>query len=310
MRAWPVWLLLLTTLAGCTNGGDVGTEGTPALALPGIGNMRGLVVDDAIVPIEGARILLKNIELEAFTGVDGTFGVDNLEEGPYRVRITKLDHDPQELTIQVVAGVEEPTAARIQLTRVAGSVPLAVPAVHTGWIGCEALVLYALQNCDGGTSTFGPPDNHLVMSQPDGVPDAVHVEVAWEATQDFAKSLTLTFGTCSGVAYCDPQPPSKTYLCTAWGASPLWCRVDQVGAERSGEGTGHQNLRDTGHGTKPLTGLAIHVGADCTHCLVSPYESWGLGLAVQQDFDVFTWSFFNFQPAEGWSFVRDGEPKP
>lgn len=309
MRAWPVLLVLLATLGGCSSADDATPENVQS-ALPGIGNMRGLVVDDTITPLEGARVVVKDLELETLTGVDGTFGVDNLEEGPYRIRVTKADHDPVEVTVHIVAGVTDPPAVRVQMARQEGTIPLAVPSIHAGWIGCEALVLYILQNCDAGTSTFGPADNHILLTQPDGVPDAVHVEIAWTAGQDFAKSLTLTYGTCSGTEFCDPMPPSSTYLCTAWGESPLWCRINQTGVERSGDGLGHQNLRDTEHGVKPLTGLAVHVGADCSNCLVPPYNSWGVGLAVQQQIEVFTWTFFNFEPAAGWGFLADGDPTP
>ncbi len=308
MRVWPVWILLVATLGGCSDA-DTPAEPSNEVEPLGIGNLRGLVVDDAIVPIQGAKVVITNIDLATVTGIDGTFGVDNLEEGPHRLRITKPDHDPVEITVHVEAGVTDPESVRIQMTRIPGTVPLAVPAVHAGWIGCEALVLYILQNCDADTGAFGPADNHVLMGQPDRTPDAVHVEIAWEAAQEFAESLTLTYGTCSGTDYCDPQPPSKTFLCSAWGASPLWCRVNQTGVERSASGMGHQNLRDTDHGIKPITGLAIHVGADCSNCLMPPYQSWGVGLAVQQEIEIFTWSFFNFEPQAGWSFLTDGEPQ-
>ncbi len=306
MRAWPVLLLLLATLAGCSSADEAARE--PVQALPGIGNLRGLVVDDAITPLAGVKVVVKELGLETVTGTDGMFGVNNLEEGPHRIRATLADHAPVELTVHIVAGVTEPEAVRLQMARTPGTIPLAVPAIHSGWIGCEVLILYALQNCDAGTSTFGPPDNHVLMNQPDDVPDAVHVEVAWEAAQDFASDLTLTYGTCTGIEYCDPQPPSKSFLCSAWSASPLWCRVSQTSVERSGGGPGHQNLRDTAHGTMPLTGLAIHVGASGGNCMPSPYHSYCLGAVVQQEIAIFTWSFYNFEPAEGWSFVADGAP--
>ncbi len=309
MRVWPVWLVILATLAGCSSP-DAATSEVTQEALPEIGKLRGLVVDEAITPIDGARVVFMNIELETVTGIDGLFGVDNLPVGPYRLRITKADHDAVEVVTHVAKGDGEPSPEQFMLTRTPGSAPFAVPATHTGWIGCEALLFYILQNCDGGTSTFGPPDNRVLLTQPAGIPRAVHVELAWIPAQEFAKSLTLTYGTCSGVEYCDPQPPSDTFMCTGWGASPLWCRINHTGVERSADGNAHQNLRDAGHGVKPLPGLAIHVGADCANCLPAPYDTWGLGLVVQQEVDIFTWSFYNFEPAEGWSFVDDGEPSP
>lgn len=79
---------LVVPLAGCSQGGspdeadvnlpDLGLEATATTGL-----IRGVVVDEAIRPIEGAKISLQagSASQETTTTPEGAFGFDGLEPG-------------------------------------------------------------------------------------------------------------------------------------------------------------------------------------------------------------------------------------
>src|SRR5688500_6733156 len=50
------------------------------------GHIAGVVVDQAIRPIEGARVRLPGLDLERVTDRDGSFGFVDLHPGPYFIQ--------------------------------------------------------------------------------------------------------------------------------------------------------------------------------------------------------------------------------
>ncbi len=304
MRA--ILVVLAIILAGCS---QAEPEAEPVLEADlGQGVIRGLVVDSAITPLEGVTILLADHDVTAYTDADGEFSFSNVDAGVYRLVVSLYGYLDQQATVTVEPGILDPERVQVELVRLPGTEPLAVPAKHDARIGCEVIVLYALQSCDPGNVGL-ESDNAFLMRVDDRIPRAVHVELGWSPNQEVGKSLTLNYGTCTGNEYCDPKPPADTFLCQTFGESPLWCRVTQTGVERSGSGSAAATILHTGHGTKANSAIAVHVGADCAVCLPAPYQEWGLGAVAEQGVETFLWSFYNFEPPTGWSFIRDGAPE-
>src|SRR5688500_17265416 len=93
--------LLAAVLAGCSGSpsspGEIGVESQPpeavrsnetmaALFTPSPktrGHLAGVVVDEAIRPIEGAQVRLPGLDLERKSDRDGSFGFVDLHPGPY-----------------------------------------------------------------------------------------------------------------------------------------------------------------------------------------------------------------------------------
>lgn len=84
----------------------------PAGASPR-GAITGVVLDGATEsPVPGARVELLETQRGAITSIDGSFRIEGLEPGAYRIRVTSLGYEPAILTDIVV------TSARPQSVRV------------------------------------------------------------------------------------------------------------------------------------------------------------------------------------------------
>jgi hypothetical protein len=306
VRVLTVMLLVSAILAGCSEAPE---EVAPLLeADVGQGVIHGIVVDATIAPMAGVTIAILNHNATAVTDEDGRFGFSNVDAGVYRLRATLTGHGDQELTAPVEPGNLNPKLLQFEMVRIPGTEPVAIAAKHDAWISCELLIAAFPTSCSTAVPVFGAADNRIQISVDDRVPDAVHVEFGWVANQDAANSLSMIYGTCSDDQYCDPFPPEETFMCQTWGPSPLYCRVTQTGVERNGAGSAYQNIMESKHGQKPPTSLSIHIGADCAPCFPAPYDELGIGIALEQGVETFVWSFYNFEPADGWSFVNDGSP--
>lgn len=296
-------LVACLTLAGCSGAAVEEVSGAPA------GVIRGVVVDAGVAPVTDATVRVEGTDLQATSDADGAFVFTGLPPGSYFLAASKPGYQSVQAGATVVAGVAEPPLVRLQMDPVPSLVPYALPATHTGWIACEALVAMFLQPCDAGTGAFREPDNMLFLPGDDRATDAIQLELQWEAQQDVGRRLTQTIGSCDGGAYCDPYA-GEDFLCQNWGPSPLWCRVTAL----AGEGNGHfccaEGLHTQGHGKGTGTGVSVHVGADCSVCADPVDPALGVGIVFEQQVTAYLWSFYHFEPEPGWLFVEDGEPVP
>src|ERR1051326_5321282 len=83
-------LLAAAVLAGCSGSGKA--PAATLQATPTTGILRGVVVDEAIRPLEGARVtvpLAAGGDVNATTKADGAFAFDQLPPGGYVVRVHK-----------------------------------------------------------------------------------------------------------------------------------------------------------------------------------------------------------------------------
>lgn len=114
-RQWAVSLFLPVVLTAAFNAGAFGQE--PAAEEPtaeGSGVIIGVVQDRATEsPIPGARVELLDTKRGAVTTVDGSFRIEGLEPGTYRIRVSSLGYESAILTDIVV------TSARPQNVRIA-----------------------------------------------------------------------------------------------------------------------------------------------------------------------------------------------
>ncbi len=297
MRRSVLALLLLASLAGCAQQEDAAE---PVADVPTLGAIRGLVTDGAINPLPGVRVALSGIE--ATTGDDGRFAFKDVPPGAHFLGFNATDFIPTQTSVQVVAG--EVADVRVALEPLASTLPYGIITEYVGFIACEAIVATFIESCDGGTGQFGAPDNAIFLPAEDRVPDAVQVEVVWDNTQALGDSLTSTWASCTGGAYCNPL--NGWTMCQHWGSSPLWCRSTLEDVAASGTVGQISTIGAVGHGRGSGVGIGLLVKADCTVCGDPIAPEAGVGIVVQQRIHTYAASFYNMVPPEGWVFANDG----
>lgn len=145
-------LLLMSLLAGCATGPAVPAEvvieskppeeihsedpGEPVEAVftpseKTRGHIAGVVVDEAIRPIEGARVHLPGLDLERLTDRDGSFGFVDLHPGPYFITVNATGFFDAEAVLQVEA--DSFTRAKVILTGIPPPEPYRVQQAFEGY---------------------------------------------------------------------------------------------------------------------------------------------------------------------------------
>jgi hypothetical protein len=95
------------------------SDALPALAEPEAktrGHLAGVVVDEAIRPLEGALVRLPGLDLERTTDRDGSFGFVDLHPGPYFLTVELEGYYAAEAMLRV--STEEFTRAKVILAAV------------------------------------------------------------------------------------------------------------------------------------------------------------------------------------------------
>lgn len=281
----PAAALLLTGLLGLAGCAEEGLEPTAHVggATETTGVIHGVVVDGAIVPVAGASVSLPDADQDTTTDGDGRFAFLDLEPGTYRVQVNHTDHLPVQVTAIVAAGVDDPPVLTVQLSRVGPDWWLEAHQV-------AGILEYGSSSSVGGQGLGGISccsDYFWKHELLRGRPDWVQSEVVWGASLPTAENMRLThsggetcvqgvvFSACALDVYHQVDGPSPLVLATPG--------EDVVIAEED-----------------PFVQASIFAGE------VGEEGVAGVGLAVDQQFELFVHVFYGFAPVEGWAFVHDG----
>lgn len=161
-------LLAALLLAGCANAPTApaeiliesappeevrSNETVPAVFEPAAktrGHIAGVVVDEAIRPIEGAKVSIPGMDLERLSDRDGSFGFVDLHPGPYFMSVEAEGFYPAEAVLTVEA--EAFTRAKVVLARIPPPEPYRVMQQFEGYteLTSDPLVGYAFlcTECD------------------------------------------------------------------------------------------------------------------------------------------------------------------
>src|SRR5688572_11354908 len=164
-----VALLAAATLAGCAGtpsgpGGDPGLQVTETT-----GGIRGIVVDQAVVPVEGATITLAGGQSTA-TGADGLFNFTGLEPGDHFVMASKPGYLSVQQSVAVVAGVADPPLVKVLLSRLTTAQPYLDFYKLDGFYECGFALPFITDSCDFGWRTGYDEVNHTAGSPPPVIP--------------------------------------------------------------------------------------------------------------------------------------------
>lgn len=292
--------LLAVTLAGCgsppkPHGDDATGSGFEEFEIPADSlALRGVVVDQAIVPLQGAAVRLEDGR-QVNTTDKGTFAFIDMEPGSYLVTAAKPGYVGASTTV-TVAGPDDRIARLLQSDP--GTLPFHETVSKRGLLQCGIGLppsgsysacqtpngaVDILCAFSGGAACLAYPLEHrgiLEIEVQDGlVPHYVQAEAIWDATSP--NSEVLSWSSASRTR--GTLEFNNNTLLT--GPSPLVIPWPQ------------SRLVDGGIGQGQIFVFQVFP------------ESGGVGnLVVQQQVELFVTSFYHYAPPEGWTLAADGEP--
>lgn len=291
-------LALPLALAGCsggsgsapgpTGGPDFGELDLEPTATTGI--LRGLVVDEAIRPIEGANVTLTPGGLAARSLADGTFGFEGLQPGTYFVQVTKNGYNGTQTSAEVVAGVAEPPIVRVLLTANPSEAAYFEAFAYDAFITCGFAVVATSVGCN----TF--PDVGEALGDSvyfefsfDRLPWWTQGELVWEQTQAAGGSMIWE------AVNNNVPPPQPHYGYRETGPSPALAYINRTILEEEQDWVLEDGItyRIFGGPHPTCTGVGF-----------------GCGVTLNQRLTGYIHHFYNFEPVPGWRFTVDGDPVP
>lgn len=250
------------------------------------GVIRGVVIDETISPVPGARVVLVSQDSETITDADGIFIFSDLEPGPYFLKVSKLGFAGLQASTTVTAGVYKPPIVRVMLTSDPESLPYLDEFVWSGFFTCSTAAFQVCPAVDefvlctaGSCDTL--KDEFMYQVEIESPPTWINTELVWEATQVLAKELDFY------LEKANKETGGWSHKRSVEGPSPLLITVDED--EAAGMGFGVEN--DMQHRIFPR---------------IAPESA----LFINQKMAVYTHEFYNYSPYEGWRFTDDDAPSP
>lgn len=328
MKLLAACMLVAVGLAGCSD--DPAPEQTDDFsddidlqATDDTGIIRGVVVDNAIVPVEGAVVeVCGKPEFSFTTGVDGAFGFDELDPGFYQVCVEKLGFTSSTVQTNVEAGVDQPPIVKVILEPIPGFSPFYNLFQWEGYIQCNSnyanfcfianyypsLVLGDYGGLTDDSSVHFWFDEFIDVGRS---PDHLQVETVWEPTQ--------LLGTSFNIRYETAEPGDFLIPCvfgSQEGNSPQIYRIN--GSQARDAGLGAPDPNPDGEGCDiddGPDGFAVEFfSGDALGVCQEPGVVNGcypkLGLTVEQRTSSFITSFYDYVPPQEWIFIETNEVPP
>ena len=270
------------------------------------GVLRGVVVDEAIRPVAGAKVTLGGSSAEALSDDSGLFGFEGLSAGNYFLTVEKRGYVRTQQSTAVVAGVADPPILKVLLVADPSTLAYVEVTSYEGYIQCGfkvAMVVFDAGSCDPqGATGLSKNDDSAPWFPVSRKPMYYQSEMTWEPAQEFSRSL-VTIQVACDLDDCGETDTNR--LCNVRGPAPLVCKVNMTAAADGGGG-GH-GLNETGLGGD-VGGFTVQMFAGCyQQCVVGAV---GLGIALEQRFQVFNHVFYGYEPPADWVFLTDGPPPP
>lgn len=297
-------------LAGCSGGGsdpdplvDVGDDSPELEVTETTGGIRGIVVDQSIVPVMGARVTLPGGQ-NTTSDADGLFRFTGLEPGDYFVSVAKPGYTSVQQTATVIAGVPDPPLVKVLLSRLTTAQPYLDFYKLDGFYECAFSYgnpgsPIITDSCDFGWRTGYDATNETAGMPPPLLPRNVQNNV----NTQFIDIPADTYSIVQEAFWSDSNVPvlmvllSSTPIDNACDCSdsdyldvtmenPTYARLDQYDA--SGKETG-----------------AVPLGE---RVAARGFLSWEATSTAQNfRFTIITSLFHNYPAPEGWTFLTKDE---
>lgn len=321
MHRGVLGLLLVAMMAGCADAPTEAEEAAdpfedaPVEVTAETGAIRGVVFNDAIVPVDGATVILGSGDAARTTLSDdqGRFSFSKVEPGTHFLSISKPGHDEVQVAASVVAGIAEPPVVKVQIARLFAADPYMSQTSYQGHIQCsQAGIVYSSAPCitdwtslvtgtvvPPGCQTSGcAPALRTIQSENRGFHEDVATgwqtliwDMSWEPSAQ---------GTSQNMGIVASQPELERCSCHNYmsytSANPLRAQID-VGVDHPDSNSVDPELiPEEGH--------------EQLYFFISiRRESVAPAVALEQDFQLFFSQFYYAPAPEGWSFINgDGNP--
>lgn len=327
-----VGLLVAVGLAGCSGGGtkDPATGGLDVDATTG--GIRGLVVDQNVVPVEGATITLSG---GGTTQSDelGLFNFTGLAPGDYLVTAGKPGFGSMQTTTTVVAGVPDPPVLKLLIERLSTAQPYLDFFKLEGFYECAHGLFFVTDTCDWvprtawdvANETGSPPPTprsalKYYNTQYITVPEDTYAIVQEAFWDDEAVSVlwvmideTPIDASCDcSDTYSNVVQPSPTYnrldRFDALGGNNTNFTADSINGDQVGIFPNGQDVAVRGF--IPFQDMPVcDFDLPPANCGQNSDPSKWYSVAQNFQFTVITSLFHNYVPADGWTFeTKDQYP--
>jgi Carboxypeptidase regulatory-like domain len=314
MRILPALAFVAAfVLSGCSGGDSPPDEAQleeqfdeldlQATATTGV--IRGLVVDDAIKPVAGAKVVLNGVTQTATSDEDGLFGFQDLDAGTYFLQVSKNGYRPTQQSAEVLAGVADPAILKVLLQVDPSTLAYVEVHQYEGYLQCSfkaANQVFDPSWCDpAGATGLSANDDSMPWFPITRQPDYYQSEMSWESTQPAGTGLVTIQWACNEGDCGDDD----YRLCNVRGQSPLTCRVNRTASLV--EGGGGVGIEEAEFGTENM-GYMVQMFANCFECV--PGTVLGAGVVLEQRFQIYNHLFYGYEPPAEWTFLVDGAPPP
>jgi hypothetical protein len=294
-------LILLVAFSGCLgDDGDAAGTGPQEFDPDETGRVIGKVVDTELQPVVSAQVGLLATEFLTTTDASGTYAIPGVPPGRYTLAVQRLGFESAALQVNVVAG--EDVKADVTIAAIAIQDAYSETWADKGYFECSWSIVIARGPCFFPGPQIPAPNNRREFNYEvgEGV-STVIVEMSWEqtsvATGD-AMSLFLSYtDRTTSHWYCNAESPSPVVL--------RWERGDMDDDEGECLSGGAQLPSDE-PGTIPLEGqeLTSRANGGASDTLPNP-GGFGLGVALQQSFDVYFSNFYWEAAPEDYTGIPD-----
>ncbi|HUR62348.1 MAG TPA: carboxypeptidase-like regulatory domain-containing protein [Candidatus Thermoplasmatota archaeon] len=248
MRLVPLLLsalLLASVLGGCSGKGEGTSSSTLGAGAKELqvddqtGGIRGVVVDQAITPVAGAKVALATGTAATTTDKEGLFAFSGLKPGDHFFTVSKPGYTTVQASATVTAGDASPPIVKVGIEYLVGRQPFFQPYKLNGFYDCMFGTFIWVDSCDFLVRTAWDQYNGSTGGPPPAVPRHLQqyentqlIQVGDDVTtivlEGFWKDATVT--SMQIVIDSTPIDPvgdnsEKEYLYTD-GASPTFGRLD------------------------------------------------------------------------------------
>ncbi|MHB1262254.1 MAG: carboxypeptidase-like regulatory domain-containing protein [Thermoplasmatota archaeon] len=301
-RLLAVPLLVLVALAGCAGSNndplaDAGDDAPELEVTETTGGIRGIVVDQSIVPVQGSKVTLSGGQ-NTTSDAEGLFRFTGLEPGDYFVSVSKPGYSAVQQAASVVAGVADPPLVKVLLTRLTTAQPYLDFYKLDGFYECGFAAPVITDSCDFGWRTGYDAVNEtgnqppVIPRSPTAFSNTQFIDVpadTWSIiqeafwTDDAVASMMVSLDETPIDNACDCSP---SYM-SAVMAQPTYSRLDTFD-EKTGETEAPAGVTAAARGFLPF--------GDPQY-------------ALNFRFVVITSLFHNYPAPESWTFeTKDQYP--
>lgn len=288
------------------------------------GVIRGLVVDQSVVPVQGALVTLSGGR-NTTSDEAGQFNFTDLAPGDYFLSVGKPGFTGAQVSATVVAGVAAPPIVKVLIERLTTAQPYLDHFKLEGFYECAQAMSFVTDTCDWVPRTAWDVYNESQGSPPPLVPRSAlaytntqYIDVPMDTysivqegfwTDDNVRTLWVMLDAAPIDASCDCSDHYGSVI----GENPVYSRIERFAPD------GSNNTEFTNDGFGDSAGIFPAGLTVASRGFLPPQEAVGSNqdpntwVSVAQNFRfvIITSLFHNYAAPEGWTFeAKDQFPLP